>query len=85
MKLTDLRKNQQYLFHYKDINNPVFRANFVKLVSIGNIHTLIVNNYHSEKNPREHTETLWSIDGDMISNIESTQNILGRMAAYLCY
>ena len=63
MKLNDLRKNQKYLFHYKNSSdNPMFRANFVKLVSNGNIHTVVVNNYHSEKNPREHTETLWSID-----------------------
>lgn len=80
MKLTELVVNQRYLFYYKnakDTGDITFRANFVKLFTNGNLSSLAVTSYYSKKLPNEDIKTVWSIDADMISAVESLSNIIG--------
>ena len=77
----DLLPNQRYLFYYKHPNNrqhPMFRANFIKLVVHGNSRHLLVNSYHSTKYQYEATRTVWSIDTNLISKVETLPDILGN-------
>lgn len=77
----DLRANQRYLFYYKQPNNsehPMFRANFIKLVVHENSRHLLVNCYHSSKYQHEDARTVWSIDTNLISNVETLPDILGN-------
>jgi len=81
MNLTDLRPNQRYLFHYKDScqhDEPMFRANFVKLFVHSNYKILIVNGYHSKKYQSENIRTVWSIDAKLISKVENLSDIVGE-------
>jgi hypothetical protein len=79
MKLTELLPNQRYLFYYKsakDASETTFRANFIKLFTNGNISSLLVTSYYSKKRPNENIKAIWSIDADMISDVESLSNII---------
>ena len=78
MNFTELRPDQRYLFYYKnDENEPMFRANFVKLFVHNNWQTLIVSAYESKKHPNESKKTRWSIDTNMIEKIETVSKIVG--------
>lgn len=80
MNLTDLRLNQRYLFHYKcsqPNDEPMFRANFVKLLINGVHKKLIVNSYHSKRYQHENKKTVWSIDSKLISKVEILPDIVG--------
>jgi hypothetical protein len=81
MNLTELRPNQRYLFHYKNSHqqdDPLFRANFVKLLINGKYSYLIVNGYHSKRYQNEKTRTVWSIDTNLISKVDSLSDIIGE-------
>ena len=80
MNLQSLHPNQRYLFHYRpsDQNNEdAFRANFVKIIINGNNKSLIVDSYHSEKYQHEYVKTIWSIDSNLISKVETLPDIVG--------
>lgn len=79
MNFTELCPDQRYLFYYKNDENdePVFRANFVKLFVHNNWQTLIVNAYESKKHPNESKKTWWSIDTNMILKVDTLPNIVG--------
>jgi hypothetical protein len=78
MNFTELCPDQRYLFYYKnDENEPMFRANFVKLFVHSKWQSLIVNAYESNKYPNESKKTWWSIDTNMILKVETLPNIIG--------
>ena len=79
MKLTQLIPGQRYLFHYKskqpdDINN--FRANFIGFIKHGKIITIQVNDYEPQDLMYGSNKTIWSIDTDKLSKVESLSEIM---------
>ena len=79
MKVTELIPGQRYLFHYKQKPKDgiqTFRANFVGFHKYNNLVTIKVNCYEPQDVMYASESTLWCIDADMLSKIESLSEIL---------
>jgi hypothetical protein len=78
MKHSKLVEGNRYLFYYvenkSNKNDRCFRANFIKMISNQFCDTIILDKYESENNKLSNTQ--WSIDLNIISNIECLSEII---------